>query len=56
MPREGATVVAMDIRVDEGVTLADRPGSKVTFVEHDVTREAQWQALLSRVAMQAGPQ
>jgi 3alpha(or 20beta)-hydroxysteroid dehydrogenase len=49
MAREGATVVAADIRAQQGQALADRLGAAVTFAEHDVTSEASWQQTIAAV-------
>jgi len=46
---EGATVVITDIRVDEGQATAERLGDAITFVEHDVTSEDAWIAVVAGV-------
>jgi 3alpha(or 20beta)-hydroxysteroid dehydrogenase len=46
---EGATVYITDVRVDEGRATADRLGDAVSFVEHDVTSEADWAAVVGGV-------
>ena len=40
--REGARVVITDVMKNEGRQLAEHLGSDATFIEHDVTDEAQW--------------
>jgi 3alpha(or 20beta)-hydroxysteroid dehydrogenase len=42
----GARVVLADVRVDEGAATADALGRDARFVEHDVTSEGSWQALI----------
>ncbi|MFT6291288.1 MAG: 3alpha(or 20beta)-hydroxysteroid dehydrogenase [Ilumatobacter sp.] len=44
---EGATVVITDVRVEEGEATALRLGEAVTFLEHDVTSESGWQAVVA---------
>jgi 3alpha(or 20beta)-hydroxysteroid dehydrogenase len=51
---EGATVYITDVRVDEGRATADRLGDAVSFVEHDVTSEANWAAVVGGVAEAEG--
>ncbi len=46
---EGATVYITDVRAEEGKATADRLGDAVSFVEHDVTSEADWAAVVGGV-------
>jgi 3alpha(or 20beta)-hydroxysteroid dehydrogenase len=45
--REGARVLATDVRVDEGEALAEELGPAVRFTQQDVTREAAWRELVA---------
>ena len=49
---EGAAVVITDVLADEGEKTAAEIGG--TFVEHDVTDPAQWDALVTRVVSEQG--
>lgn len=51
---EGATVYITDVRLDEGRATADRLGDAVTFLEHDVTSEADWAAVTSGIVEAEG--
>ena len=51
---EGARVYITDVRVEEGHATADRFGGAVTFVEHDVTSEAAWIAVVGGVVEAEG--
>src|SRR5687767_12657882 len=51
---EGATVVITDVLVEEGETLAKDLGDEVTFLQHDVTDEARWDAVVAEVVAQHG--
>ena len=51
---EGATVVAADVLDDEGKTLADELGERVSFVHLDVTDESQWTAAIEQVEREQG--
>ncbi len=46
---EGARVYITDIRVEEGRKTAERLGDAVTFIEHDVTSEADWAAVTTAI-------
>ena len=46
---EGATVFITDVRTDEGRATAERLGEHVHFLEHDVTSEADWTAVVAAV-------
>lgn len=51
LAREGAHVVVTDMREDEGQATADRiagEGGDATFIQHDVTDEAQWGAAMAK--------
>jgi 3alpha(or 20beta)-hydroxysteroid dehydrogenase len=50
--QEGAAVVITDVLADEGEKTAAELGG--TFVAHDVTDPAQWDALVSRVVAEHG--
>jgi 3alpha(or 20beta)-hydroxysteroid dehydrogenase len=50
----GATVVAADILDDEGKTLADALGERVSYVHHDVTDEPGWESLVAETERQHG--
>ena len=50
LAREGARVVVTDMRADEGQATADRiagDGGDAIFIAHDVTDEAQWEAVVA---------
>jgi 3alpha(or 20beta)-hydroxysteroid dehydrogenase len=47
--REGARVLATDIRVDEGTALAEELEPSVRFAQHDVTSEAAWRELVAEM-------
>ncbi|MGB0113026.1 MAG: glucose 1-dehydrogenase [Ilumatobacteraceae bacterium] len=51
---EGATVYITDVRVDEGRAAAQRLGDAVHFMEHDVTSEADWVAVIAAVVEAQG--
>ena len=51
---EGATVVAADVLDEEGKTLADELGERVTFVHLDVTDEDGWQTALAQLERDLG--
>lgn len=46
---EGATVYITDVRVEEGQATAERLGEAVIFLQHDVTSESDWVAVLAGV-------
>jgi 3alpha(or 20beta)-hydroxysteroid dehydrogenase len=46
---EGATVYITDVLVDDGLAAAERLGDAVRFLEHDVTSEADWIAVVGAV-------
>jgi 3alpha(or 20beta)-hydroxysteroid dehydrogenase len=48
--REGAQVVLTDILADEGEHVADDLGDAAVFVRHDVSREADWAAVIAAAA------
>jgi 3alpha(or 20beta)-hydroxysteroid dehydrogenase len=48
--REGARVLATDVRSGEGAALAEELGSSVRFAQHDVTSEAAWRELVAATA------
>lgn len=52
---EGAKVVIADVAVDPGKTLADELGDAALFIEHDVTSEASWEAVVATTNEQFGP-
>ena len=51
---EGASVVVCDREVAEGEALAAELGGDATFVEHDVTDEAAWDALVGELRERHG--
>ncbi|WP_366656746.1 glucose 1-dehydrogenase [Fodinicurvata sp. EGI_FJ10296] len=57
LAREGATIIASDIQVEEGkavVKAITDEGGKAYFVEHDVATEEGWDAALSQALAMAG--
>jgi 3alpha(or 20beta)-hydroxysteroid dehydrogenase len=46
---EGATVYITDVLVEDGEATAERLGAGVNFLEHDVTSEADWAAVVAAV-------
>ena len=46
MTEEGAKVVITDINAEMGAKTADEIGGDILFLEHDVTHEAGWQAVI----------
>jgi 3alpha(or 20beta)-hydroxysteroid dehydrogenase len=46
---EGATVYITDVLVEDGEATAERLGDGVNFLEHDVTSEAGWAAVVAAV-------
>ena len=51
---EGARVYITDVRVEEGLATAGRMGETVSFVEHDVTSEDEWVAVVGGVVEAEG--
>jgi 3alpha(or 20beta)-hydroxysteroid dehydrogenase len=51
---EGATVYITDVLVDDGHATAERLGDAVRFLEHDVTSEADWTAVVGAVVEAEG--
>lgn len=51
---EGARVYITDVRVEEGLATAGRIGDAVSFVEHDVTSEDEWVAVVGGVVEAEG--
>ncbi|NMG00101.1 SDR family oxidoreductase [Aromatoleum toluolicum] len=54
MAREGATVVLTDCNVDAGEALAKEVGDHAMFLRHDVSSEADWQAVMAAVEARFG--
>jgi len=52
---EGARVAIADVAVEPGEVLAKELGDATIFVEHDVSSEASWTALVEQVAETFGP-
>lgn len=52
---EGAKVAITDILIEEGNKLAEELGPYATFYPHDVTKLAQWEAIISDVEKTCGP-
>jgi 3alpha(or 20beta)-hydroxysteroid dehydrogenase len=48
--REGARVLATDVRVEEGAALAEELGAAASFSQHDVTSEPEWRELAGELA------
>ena len=53
--REGAKVLLTDMRVAEGEALAKDLGSNAKFVQHDVTKAADWDAVVREAEAFFGP-
>jgi 3alpha(or 20beta)-hydroxysteroid dehydrogenase len=51
---EGATVYITDVLAEEGLATADRLGDGVHFLEHDVTSEADWSAVVATIVEAEG--
>ncbi|MGB3736997.1 MAG: glucose 1-dehydrogenase [Ilumatobacter sp.] len=51
---EGATVYISDVLDDAGRATAHRLGDSVTFLHHDVTSEADWEAVVGGIAAAEG--
>ncbi|WP_018991416.1 SDR family oxidoreductase [Aromatoleum toluclasticum] len=49
MAREGATVVLTDRNVEAGEALAKEVGDQAMFLHHDVSSEADWQAVMAAI-------
>jgi 3alpha(or 20beta)-hydroxysteroid dehydrogenase len=47
--REGASVAISDILVEEGEKLAAELGEQVKFYDHDVTNQAEWEAVVDDI-------
>jgi len=52
---EGAKVVITDLSVEQGEATAQAIGSNAIFLRHDVSDEAQWAQVVSRVESTFGP-
>lgn len=52
---EGAKVVIADLAIDPGKALAEELGEAAMFVEHDVSREESWTALVEATNTSFGP-
>jgi len=50
----GATVIITDVLDDEGKATAERLGDEVTYMHHDVTDGAGWDAVVADVMQQHG--
>ncbi len=50
----GAKVVITDVRADEGAKTAAKLGTNAIFLRHDVTQEAEWEAVLATAVQQFG--
>jgi 3alpha(or 20beta)-hydroxysteroid dehydrogenase len=53
--KEGARVAISDILVEEGGKLAAELGEQVKFYQHDVTNEAEWEAVVDDIENTFGP-
>lgn len=54
LAQEGAVVVLTDMNADGGVQAAAEIGDAASFLEHDVTQEAAWQAVIDQVEARHG--
>lgn len=54
LAREGAFVVATDIQADKAAGLVEEMGGNGCFLAHDVTDEAQWQAVIAEIRSRRG--
>jgi 3alpha(or 20beta)-hydroxysteroid dehydrogenase len=52
---EGASVLATDIRDEQGTALADELGDRVRFAHHDVTRADDWARSVATAEEEFGP-
>lgn len=52
---EGAKVVIADLAIDPGKALAEELGEAAMFMEHDVSREESWTALVETTNTSFGP-
>jgi 3alpha(or 20beta)-hydroxysteroid dehydrogenase len=53
--KEGAKVAISDILVEEGEKLAAELGEQVKFYQHDVTNQAEWEAVVDDIENTFGP-
>ena len=53
--REGAKVLLTDVLDAEGNALAAALGSNARFMHHDVSKEAEWQAVVAAAEAAFGP-
>jgi 3alpha(or 20beta)-hydroxysteroid dehydrogenase len=53
--KEGARVAISDILVEEGEKLAAELGEQVKFYHHDVTNQAEWEAVVDDIENTFGP-
>ncbi|ABV87493.1 SDR family oxidoreductase [Shewanella pealeana] len=54
MAREGAQVVLTDINAEQGKEIANSIGNNSLFIEHDVTKEADWSAVINHIEAKFG--
>lgn len=57
LAREGATIVATDLQADKGADLVgeiEQAGGRASFLEHDVTQEEAWLAVIADVRIRHG--
>ena len=57
LAQEGATVVATDLQLDKGAELVgeiEQAGGRATFLEHDVTQEEAWHAVIADIRARHG--
>jgi len=57
LAREGALVVATDVQVDKGFALVSQiecSGGQAIFLEHDVTQEETWRAVIAEIRSRYG--
>jgi NAD(P)-dependent dehydrogenase (short-subunit alcohol dehydrogenase family) len=57
LAKEGAVVVATDVQVEKGTALVsqiERAGGRAVFLEHDVTQEETWRAVVAQIRLRYG--
>jgi len=54
LAEEGASVVLTDLNEEAGQAVADSIGEKALFIRHDVSDEAQWEAVVARTVEHFG--
>ncbi|ABZ76703.1 short-chain dehydrogenase/reductase SDR [Shewanella halifaxensis HAW-EB4] len=54
MAKEGAQVIFTDINAEQGQEIANSISSNALFLEHDVTKEADWSSILTHIKSKYG--